>query len=99
VNEDEIFYVLEGECEFDLREGIVNAPAGTFVYIPRQALHGFRNCGATTAKLLDVHTPGGFEKFFLDAGTPCTDLRKGPPKMKLEMDQIVQLFESHGMEM
>jgi quercetin dioxygenase-like cupin family protein len=99
VREDEIFYVLTGEYEFDLRDGIINAPAGTFVYVPKQSVHGFRNCGTTAARMLDIHTPGGFEKFFTDAGTPCTDVRKGAPKMKLEMNQLVRLFEKHGMEM
>jgi quercetin dioxygenase-like cupin family protein len=95
--EDEFFYVLEGELEFDLGETTISAPAGTFVHVPKQTLHGFRNAGTQRAKMLDCHTPGGFEKFFLAAGTPCLDIKLGPPKERPDMERFVAICRAHGM--
>jgi hypothetical protein len=32
--------------------------------VPPETPHGFRNVGPTPARLIDYHTPGGFERFF-----------------------------------
>ncbi len=51
------FYVLEGEVEFTLEDGVVRGAPGTFVAVPRGALHGFRNPGPGRARILNVHAP------------------------------------------
>jgi hypothetical protein len=38
----EAFYVLEGEYLLFLGDEVLSGPAGSFVYIPQGALHGFR---------------------------------------------------------
>src|SRR5215207_6552059 len=40
-NEDECFFVLEGEMSFDVGEKRGKAEAGAFVYGPRGVPHGF----------------------------------------------------------
>jgi quercetin dioxygenase-like cupin family protein len=40
-NEDETFYVLEGEVEFLLGDRIVTGGAGDFVNVPRGTVHRF----------------------------------------------------------
>jgi quercetin dioxygenase-like cupin family protein len=97
--EDEFFYVTEGEFEFNLADGVISAPAGTFVHVPKQTVHGFRNASGKTAKLFDVHTPGGFERFFIASGTPCLDIKLGPPKTKPDMQRFVEICRQHGMEL
>jgi len=66
-NEDESFYVLEGEVQFLLGEHISIAKAGTFVNIPRGTRHAFARVGQEPAKLLATFTPAGLEKFFDEA--------------------------------
>ena len=66
-NEDETFYVLEGEVKFLLGEHISIAKAGTFVNIPRGTRHAFGRVNKKNAKLLATFTPAGFEKFFDEA--------------------------------
>src|SRR5918998_4574640 len=66
--EDETLYVLEGEVEFLLGEDTIPAGAGSCVYVPRGALHTFKNVGTLPSRVLFVLSPGGFEKFFLEAG-------------------------------
>ena len=66
-NEDESFYVFEGEVQFLLGEHISIAKAGTFVNIPRGTRHAFARAGQEPAKLLATFTPAGLEKFFDEA--------------------------------
>ena len=66
-NEDEAFYVLEGEVKFLLGEHTSIAKAGTFVRIPRGTRHAFCRVEKKNAKLLAMFTPAGFEKFFDEA--------------------------------
>jgi uncharacterized RmlC-like cupin family protein len=39
------------------------ARAGTFAFVPREAVHGFYNASSDSATLLVVHHPAGFEQF------------------------------------
>jgi len=57
------FYVLEGELEFRIGDEIVSAPVGTFVLSPPGVVHSFRNVGTERARVLNLHTPGGFAEY------------------------------------
>ena len=97
--EDEMFYVLEGEVEFDIPGSPVTATAGTLVHIPRGVFHGFRNASDADAKMLDLHTPGGFERFFAEAGTPWPDLSVNPPPSAwVDVPRFIRIANAHGME-
>jgi mannose-6-phosphate isomerase-like protein (cupin superfamily) len=63
-NEDEAWYVLDGELRFRLGEKIAAAPSGSFVFVPRGTPHCFQNTGATPARILVLFTPSGMERFF-----------------------------------
>jgi len=67
---DEIWYVLQGKFRFALGDDEFIAHAGDVVVGPRGVPHTF--CARTAdARLLDIHSPGGFERFFVHAGTPA----------------------------
>ncbi len=57
------FYVLEGELEFQIDGRAVRARAGTLVVAPRGAPHAFPVATGGPARFLNVHTPGGFERY------------------------------------
>ena len=57
------FYVLEGEVEFETGGGVVSATAGSFVLSPAGVVHSFRNVSDAPARLLNLHTPGGFVEY------------------------------------
>ena len=59
---------------------------GSFLNVPRQMYHALSNVGRETARFLDYHTPGGFEKFLLEAD-------EATPQRTLD------LFEKYGSEM
>jgi quercetin dioxygenase-like cupin family protein len=61
-DEDDAFYVLEGELVFEVGGEEVVAPAGTFVLVPPGVEHGFRNAGLEPARILNIHAPAGFDR-------------------------------------
>ncbi|MBP7240450.1 cupin domain-containing protein [Amaricoccus sp.] len=58
---DEIFYVLEGEASILVGADWRRLPKGSLCVIPRGVMHDFRNEGATRMGLLNVFLPGPFE--------------------------------------
>ena len=64
--EDEFFYVLSGAFNFQLGDCIKSAPAGSFVFIPKDEVHTFQHVGPEPGVLLGGVTPGGFEGLFQD---------------------------------
>jgi quercetin dioxygenase-like cupin family protein len=69
-DEDEVFYVLEGELTFFLEGELLPGPAGTLVCIPQGSAHGFR-VESGTARFLVLNTPAGHERWFRAAGEPA----------------------------
>src|SRR3982074_2977164 len=63
-NEDEAWYVLDGELRFLLGTEVRTAPAGSFVFVPRGTQHCFHNDGGRPARILVIFTPAGMEQFF-----------------------------------
>ena len=61
-DEDDAFYILEGEMTFIFGEEAVAAPPGTFVLIPPGVEHGFRNDQAQPVRMLNIHAPAGFDR-------------------------------------
>jgi quercetin dioxygenase-like cupin family protein len=66
VREDEVLYVLQGRLRVRLEEEIHEAPAGSFVFIPRGVPHAWQNIGDNQVRFLVVFTPSapGMEQFF-----------------------------------
>lgn len=63
-NEDESWWIVEGELRFKLGDELHDAPAGSFVFVPRGVAHSFQNPGQSPARILVMFTPGGMEAFF-----------------------------------
>ena len=60
---DEAFYVLSGEyiIFFDGRD--LTCPAGSFIFIPRGIVHGFR-VGSVPSRKLNLYTPAAMVGYF-----------------------------------
>ena len=65
-NEDEAFYVLEGEHQFRRGDETIDLGPGGFVFLPRGVPHAHRRIGDDAGKLLILITPAGFETFFVE---------------------------------
>ena len=57
------FYVLEGEVEFHVDDEIVHGTSGTYVLAPPGVVHFFKNVSDKPARVLNLHTPGGFVEY------------------------------------
>lgn len=62
--EDEVFYVVEGQFRVWRGDEQFDLGPGGVALLPRNQVHTFKNVGSTTARLLTVITPPGFERFF-----------------------------------
>ena len=68
-NEDEAWYVLEGELRFKIGAKLRTAPAGSFVFVPRGIAHCFQNVGEHPVRILVMFIPAGMERFFDEFAT------------------------------
>jgi quercetin dioxygenase-like cupin family protein len=64
VREDEISIVLEGEIGFRSEDDEVVLTAGGYIVKPRGQVHAMWNAGSAPARMIEVITPAGFERFF-----------------------------------
>ena len=60
-DEDDAFYIIEGELTFEVDGEEVAAPPGTFVLVPPGVPHGFTNHGSTPVRMFNTHAPAGFD--------------------------------------
>lgn len=88
---DEIWYALEGSFRVRLAEGTSDAPAGTFVFIPRGVAHTWQNTGDAPARLLAIVTPAGLETFFerFAEAPPDTSLTETFRRLGAEVGMVV----------
>ena len=97
-DEDEFYYVLDGELEVLDRDRTFNARAGSFVFVPRGTLHSFRNRSAKPARLVVGITPAGFERFFFAVGQQAVPGGQAPPLGPGEMARALELAPRFGLE-
>ncbi len=62
--EDEYSFVLEGRMGALLGDDVIYAEAGEFAFKPREQWHTFWNPDDTPCRILEIISPGGFERFF-----------------------------------
>jgi mannose-6-phosphate isomerase-like protein (cupin superfamily) len=75
---DESFSVTEGRFDILVGDQVHHVGPGSLVHGPRGQVHGFRNPGPDTGRMLCIMAPGGIEVFFqqlssLLAGDPPPD--------------------------
>ena len=92
-NDDEAFYLLEGELTVRVGERQATVTAGSFVFLPRGILHTFTNSGSTPARFLVIASPAGFDKY-LDDMAAASAAGSGPP----DPATAAAIAGKHGME-
>jgi glyoxylate utilization-related uncharacterized protein len=100
-NEDESFYVVEGEMTFYVGDERVKAGAGAFVYGPRGIPHGFEVEGTAPARILLQNYPGGFEGFPVEVGEPAKELALPPalpPAEPPDMERLMAIAAKYDIE-
>lgn len=82
--EEEGFYILEGSVTFWADGNEVEAGPGTFLHVPRGALHNFRNQSEDAARMLIWFAPAGIETMF--------------SMMAKEPERYNEIAADHGVE-
>jgi quercetin dioxygenase-like cupin family protein len=100
-NEDEGFWVLEGELTFQVGEETIKASPGSFLFGPRDVPHRY-TVESGPARLLFILSPAGFEEFIYATSEPAKDLTlpsppEGPPD-EAALEQLVALARRYGAE-
>lgn len=72
-DEDEWFYVVEGEAEVIVGETHATLGRGEFAFGPRDVPHGFRITSPTPARLLLTTVGGRFSDFVAENSVPIAD--------------------------
>jgi quercetin dioxygenase-like cupin family protein len=62
--QEETFYVLEGECDWQIGDQRVGAKPGTYVFIPPGVAHNIGNSSNRPARVIMTVSPPGHEKYF-----------------------------------
>jgi mannose-6-phosphate isomerase-like protein (cupin superfamily) len=64
-DEDDAFYVLDGDLQFVIEEQEIPAGPGTFVLVPPGVMHTFMNPTSSPVQMLNIHAPAGFDRRLL----------------------------------
>lgn len=89
--EDEYSFVIEGEIGVRVGERDLHAGPGTYVLKPRGVAHTFWNAGTTTARLLEIISPAGFERYFEEMAALV------PPEGMPDFAQVADLGSCYGL--
>lgn len=63
-HEDEYTYVVEGRVGALLGDDVVIGEVGDLIFKPRAQWHAFWNAGDEPARVLEIISPAGFERYF-----------------------------------
>jgi quercetin dioxygenase-like cupin family protein len=101
-NEDEYSYVLEGRLGAQLGDAVVIADEGTLVFKPRDQWHAFWNAGDGPCRILEIISPGGFERLFEEAAEPRNTTPGGEPPdvrygIEFDFESIERLCAEHDL--
>jgi quercetin dioxygenase-like cupin family protein len=100
LDEDEAFYVLEGEIEFEVDGAVVTATPGSFAFVARGAAHTFRVL-SETARMLVICSgkpTHNLEDFFHAMGSPAA-ARALPVPGAPDEAKLVDLCARTGIEL
>ena len=64
--EDEYSYITQGRVGALLGEHVLEAGPGSLIFKPRNQWHTFWNAGDTPARILEIISPAGFERYFAE---------------------------------
>src|SRR5262245_42525260 len=102
--QEETFYVVEGECEWQIGEETVRALPGTFVFIPPGVPHNIANFTDKPARVLMTVSPPGHEHDFEElaklasVATPPDPKAIGDLRRRYDTIQLSALQTSTGSQ-
>jgi quercetin dioxygenase-like cupin family protein len=111
LNEDEYSFVLEGEVGVQIGEQEFTATPGTYILKPRGIPHTFWNAGEQPARIIEIISPAGFEKYFDEIGEVISAADGGEPDFEklaetagrygltMHMERMPELMEKYNLRL
>ncbi len=93
--EEEYFFVVEGQARLLVGDQRVDARAGDFITLAREVPHAYL-ITSETARLIGMVSPGGFEAFFTELGSPVAPGQ--PPAAPPDPGLMTRTAARHGVE-
>jgi mannose-6-phosphate isomerase-like protein (cupin superfamily) len=105
--EDEYSFVLEGRVGALLGDEVVYGGPGDLIFKPRGQWHTFWNAGDRPARILEIISPAGFERYFEQLAELLRD--GGPPDpaavtalaaaygLELDLESVARLTREYGL--
>jgi quercetin dioxygenase-like cupin family protein len=96
-NEDETFYVLEGEVTTLVGDERIDLSAGDYAFAPRGIPHAYI-VRSERARMLVTTCPGGLEELFVSCGIAVSGTEPPAEEVLPPMDELVQRFAAYGVD-
>jgi mannose-6-phosphate isomerase-like protein (cupin superfamily) len=96
-NEEEGFYILEGELTVSCGDETWTATPGMFAFLPRGIPHTFRVSESGPAKVLQLTSPAQFERFAAEMGEPATTMTM-PEPTAVDVEKLLRVTPKYGIE-
>ena len=97
--QEETFYVLEGECDWQVGDERVRATAGAYLFVPPGVPHNIANASEQPARVLMTVSPPGHEHYFEElaqavaSGGAADPRRIADLRARYDTDQLSALGE------
>ena len=95
-NEDETFYIVEGQVTMFGDERI-DLEAGDYFFVPRGVVHAYL-VRSERARMLVTISPSGTEQLFVSLGVRATGSEPPTEAVMPPMPELVRLFAAYGTE-
>jgi quercetin dioxygenase-like cupin family protein len=105
--ENEYGFVLEGRMGALLGDDVIYAQAGELAFKPRRQWHTFWNPDDAPCRILEIISPGGFERFFDELATAMQRPDFEPAQLgklgerygpDFDLDSVTWLCAEHGLD-
>ena len=96
-NEDETFYVAEGEVTVLVGDERIDLHPGDYLFAPRGVVHA-TIVRSDRARVLTTISPAGLEQLFVELGVPVTDAEPPTDVVMPPMDETARLFGGYGVD-
>ncbi len=92
LREDEYSYILQGRVGARIGDHELTVGPGSYVIKPRNIPHTFWNAGPEPARLIEMISPAGFEKFFDEMAELFAAAGPGGPDRE-KMDELAARYD------
>lgn len=96
-NEDETFYILEGQVTMFVGDERIDLGAGDYCFGPRGIPHAYL-VRSERARMLVTISPSGSEQLFVSLGVPVTSPEPPTETVMPPMPEMARRFAAYGAE-